>query len=56
VEVTDYFNPVELETAMAGAKTVVSTFGGGDIAKLDIASINAAKAVGATLFVPSQLF
>jgi uncharacterized protein YbjT (DUF2867 family) len=54
VEVSDYFDAPALEAALQGAKTVVSTFGGGDIVKLDIATARAAKKVGAELFLPSQ--
>jgi uncharacterized protein YbjT (DUF2867 family) len=54
IEVSDYYDSKALEAAMQGAKTVVSTFGGNDIVKLDIATIRAAKNVGAELFVPSQ--
>lgn len=54
VEVADFTDPVALETAFAGAKTVVSTFGGNDLVALEKAAIQAAKKVGASLFVPSQ--
>lgn len=54
VEVPNYFDEATLEQAFSGAKTVVSTFGGGDLVKLEIATVEAAKKAGATLFVPSQ--
>jgi uncharacterized protein YbjT (DUF2867 family) len=54
VEVPNFFDEVALEQALNGAKTVVSTFGGGDIVKLEIAIVEAAKKVGASLFAPSQ--
>jgi NmrA-like family len=54
VELSDYFDKSGLENAMVGAKTVVSTFGGGDLTKLEFATIEAAKNAGATLYVPSQ--
>jgi uncharacterized protein YbjT (DUF2867 family) len=54
VEVPDYYDAVALESALVGAKTVVSTFGGNDLVKLDIATAHAAKKVGAELFVPSR--
>ena len=54
VEVPDYYDAAALETALIGAKTVVSTFGGNDLVKLDIATAHAAKNVGAELFVPSR--
>jgi putative NADH-flavin reductase len=54
VEVVDYFDSSALENAFIGAKTVISTFGGGDLVKLETATIDAAKKAGATLFVPSQ--
>ena len=54
VEVTDYYNAGALEAALRGAKTVVSTFGGNDLVKLDIATARAAKKIGAELFVPSR--
>jgi NmrA-like family len=54
VELADYFDTSGLEHAMVGAKTVVSAFGGGDLIKLETATIEAAKKAGATLFVPSQ--
>jgi uncharacterized protein YbjT (DUF2867 family) len=54
VEVPDYLDTPALEAALQGAKTVVSTFGGGDIVKLEIATVHAAKKAGAELFLPSQ--
>lgn len=54
VEVSDYFNAAALELAMLGAKIVVSTFGGNDLVKLDIATAHAAKKAGVELFVPSR--
>ena len=54
VEVLDYYDAAALESALLGAKTVVSTFGGNDLVKLDIATAHAAKKVGAELFVPSR--
>ena len=52
----DFQDPGALEAALAGAKTVVSTLGGGDMVALEMATIQAAKnAAGAPpLFVPSQ--
>jgi uncharacterized protein YbjT (DUF2867 family) len=54
VEVPDFLDAPALEAALEGAKTVVSTFGGGDMVKLETATVRAAKKVGAELFVPSQ--
>jgi NmrA-like family len=54
VEVPDYFDAVALESALLGTKTVVSTFGGDDLIKLDIATAHAAKKAGVELFVPSR--
>ena len=54
VEVPDYFDDVALVSALLGAKTVVSTFGGNDLVKLDIATAHAAKKAGVELFVPSR--
>jgi len=51
----DFQDPAALEAALVGAKTVVSTLGGGDMVTLEMATIQAAKkAAGAPLFVPSQ--
>lgn len=50
----DFSNPKALETSLAGAKTVVSAFGGNDLVQLETATIQAAKKAGATLYVPSQ--
>lgn len=47
-------NAADLQAALAGAKTVVSTVSGNDMMPLEIAVAKAAKAAGATLFVPSQ--
>ena len=44
----------DLQAALAGAKTVVSAVSGNDMMPLEIAVVKAAKAAGATLFVPSQ--
>lgn len=55
VEVKDYFNETELQAALQGSKVVVSTFGGNDLVKLDIATVHAAKKVGTVeFFVPSR--
>ena len=54
VEVPDFFDTPVLEAALQGAKTVVSTIGKGDLVKLEIATVQAAKKAGAELFVPSQ--
>jgi uncharacterized protein YbjT (DUF2867 family) len=54
VEVSNYYDAAELEKAIQGAKVVVSTFGGNDVDKLDIATVYAAKKVGVELFVPSR--
>jgi uncharacterized protein YbjT (DUF2867 family) len=54
VEVPNYLDHDALVSALKGAKVVVSTFGGNDIVKLDIATVHAAKAAGVELFVPSR--
>ena len=54
VEVPDYFDAAALESALIGAKTVVSTFGGNDLVKLDVTTAQAAKKAGVELFVPSR--
>jgi uncharacterized protein YbjT (DUF2867 family) len=54
IEVPDYFDAVALESALLGAKAIVSTFNGKDEVKLDIATAHAGKKVGAEVFVPSQ--
>ena len=54
VQVPDYFDDAALEAALLGSKTVVSTFGGNDTVKLDIATARAAKKAGVELFVPSH--
>merc|ERR1712137_1130079 len=43
-----------LKKALAGAKTVVSTLSGMEMVALETNVIKAAKAAGASLFVPSQ--
>lgn len=55
VEVPDFLgDPDGLEKALSGARIIVSTFSGGDLVPLEVATIRAAKKVGASLFVPSQ--
>ena len=54
VEFSAYDQPEELVNVLKGAHTIVSTLGGGDMAKLEIAVVEAAQKAGAALFVPSQ--
>jgi uncharacterized protein YbjT (DUF2867 family) len=51
---TDFSDPGALTASLEGAKTVVSTVGGGDMVAIELAVVAAAKQAGATLFVPSQ--
>ena len=54
VQVDDFKDVAGLKAAMKDAKVVVSTVGGGDMVELETAAMQAAKQVGATLYVPSQ--
>lgn len=54
VQVSDFQDSKSLQDALVGAKTVVSTVGGGDLVRIEKSVLTAAKAVGASLFVPSQ--
>ena len=54
IEKVDFDNAVELLSALSGAKTVVSTLSGSDMVQLEKKIIDASKAAGASLFVPSQ--
>ena len=50
----DYSNAHALEQALENAHTIVSTLSGGDMVTLEKAIVDAAKANGSSLFVPSQ--
>lgn len=55
LQVVDDMRDVEkMVQAMAGAKTVVSTFGGDSMVELEMIAMEAAKIAGAILYVPSQ--
>ena len=54
IEKVDFDNADELLSVLSGAKTVVSTLSGMDMVQLETKIIDAAKAAGASLFVPSQ--
>lgn len=54
VQVSDGKDVEALTSALQGAQTVVSTLGGADLAALETTAVQASKAAGATLFVPSQ--
>jgi len=52
--VDDFLNQPALETALAGAHTVVSPVSGADKLSVHTSLVDAAKAAGVRLFVPSQ--
>ena len=54
IEKVDFDNAIELASALSGAKTVVSTLSGSEMVQLETKIIDASKAAGASLFVPSQ--
>jgi hypothetical protein len=54
IEKVDFDNADDLRSVLSGAKTVVSTLSGSDMVELEKKIIDGAKAVGASLFVPSQ--
>ena len=54
VTFSDYANAEALQTALKGAHTIVSALSGGEMVTLETAIVDAAKANGASLFVPSQ--
>jgi uncharacterized protein YbjT (DUF2867 family) len=54
VVVVDSGNATALQDSMKGAKVVVSTVSGGNLQELECSLMDAAKAAGASLFVPSQ--
>ena len=54
VQVENFQDGNALEKGLEGAKTVVSTVGGGDMVPTEKALIRAAKKAGAGLYVPSQ--
>jgi uncharacterized protein YbjT (DUF2867 family) len=54
VVVDDFSQPESLQAALSGATVIVSTLGGAEMTETEIQAMTAAKAVGASLFVPSQ--
>jgi uncharacterized protein YbjT (DUF2867 family) len=54
IVVVDFDDAAALQESMKGVKVVVSTMSGGNIKEAEITVMSAAKAAGATLYVPSQ--
>ena len=54
VDTVDFDDANALSSALSGAKVVVSTLSGAEMASLEIKLIDAAKSSGVSLFVPSQ--